>query len=268
MLNQVPRKEKTYTEKGVRVRLIAAVILAAVSFLVLGWVMSKPLTQTGGGSVMAILLFAALIGIAVVMFVGYQKGRRRVPNFKTGKPLIFAAIAITALGFFGAIAIPGIPAMVQTARNNELNNALQKYVNKDWSKKTELPENPKFVMYNTEKNKFYYPENVGLNDYSYAKSNYGAKNPDEANIAIVCKEGSSTKGGYWYDKKTGKKVEDQYVAHATIYAIRLDNWSLIDSTELSVALSKGSKNVNAESMLNAYDINYLCENGHFNKDNK
>lgn len=265
MLNQVPHKEKTYTEKGVRVRLIAAAVLAAAGFLILGWVMSMPLTQTGGGSVMAILLFAALIGAAVVMFVGYQKGRRGVPDFKTGKPPVFVAIAITALGFLGAIAIPGIPAMVQTARNNELNNSLQKYVDKDWDKTAELPDNPKFVMYDTDNNKFYYPENVGLSDYSYAKSNYCAENPEEANIAIVCKDGSSTKGGYWYDKKTGKKVEDQYVAHATIYAIRIDNWSLIDSTELSQTLSKGSKNVSAKSMVNAYDLNYLCENGHFKK---
>ncbi len=151
MLNQVPRKEKNYTEKGVRISLIAAAVLAAAGCLIFGWVMSVPMTKSGGGTVMAIILFALLIGISVVQFVSYQKGRRRVPNFKTGKPLIFAAIAITALGFLGAIAIPGVPRFIQNAKNSELNDTLQKYVKDDWDVGASLPDDPKFVMYDMKK---------------------------------------------------------------------------------------------------------------------
>ena len=122
-----------------RISLIAAAVLAAAGCLIFGWVMSVPMTKSGGGTVMAIILFALLIGISVVQFVSYQKGRRRVPNFKTGKPLIFAAIAITALGFLGAI------------ENSELNDTLQKYVKDDWDVGASLPDDPKFVMYDMKK---------------------------------------------------------------------------------------------------------------------
>ena len=82
MLNQVPRKNKVYTEKGVRARLVAAAILTAAGCLLFGWVMSVPTTKSGGAAPMAIILFAILIGVAIGLFIGYQRDGAEFPALK------------------------------------------------------------------------------------------------------------------------------------------------------------------------------------------
>ncbi|MBQ6430955.1 MAG: hypothetical protein IJJ99_03655 [Oscillospiraceae bacterium] len=253
-----------FTQKGMRGKLIAAAILIALGCVLFGLVMTG-LISLGGGGVLFILLGTILLVTGILLyFVGYRSRVKQYDAPKAGKALSRVALLIVIAGFLCAFALPVVPAVVKSVRDGSLNQALQSSVRDgELERGASLPEDPKFVLYDMDAKKFHYPQDSGLGKVPYADSVYAAKSPEEANIVIAYSDEGTSKGGYWYDENSGKKVADEFVQAARIYAIRLDDWTLIDSMLVTKALPKGSTSAPAKSLLNKYDIETLCSTGEF-----
>ena len=255
------------TQKQMRVRLIFFAVLIAAGCVIFGLMMAAVINPFGEGAMFGILaagLFAAGVGN---YFAGYRKKIKLDGAPKAGRLCSFIALAIVVSGLITAIALPVVPAMMRAARNGELNNALKKYIRDEWSStNANVPENPKFVLYDMEKKQFSYPVDGGIGKEKHlCDHKYAAKTPDEANIAIGYANGGTGTYGYWYDTKTGKKTEDAITQKASFYAIKIDDWSLIDAVNVSEQLQRGQGGANPRGMINAYDITYVIENGRFPK---
>ena len=253
-----------FTQKGMRGKVIAAAILIALGCVLFGLVMAGHVSLGGGGVLIILLGTAFLVTGILIYFVGYRSRVKQYDAPKAGKPICRIALLIVIAGLIGSIALPAVPAIVSGARNNALNQALQQYVKDgDLESGASLPENPKFVLYDMDAEKFYYPQGSGLGRVPYADSAFAAKNPDEATIVIAYSDEGASRGGYWYEENSGKKVADEFVQAARVYAIRLDDWTVIDSKLVTKALRKGSTSAPARSLLSMYDIEAVCSTGIF-----
>lgn len=162
-------------------------------------------------------------------------------------------ILIIISGIFGIVILTSsIPMIGQ----NRLNAKLRHYVKEEFAdENANVPENPKYVLYDLDGKTFSYPTSH--------HNEYAAKEAEEVNVIIAYSDGGTKTIGKWYDKGSGENLSDLQTQSASIYAIRLDNWALIDSKSLSVQLKYGENGKNARGMINEGDIRHVLETGSF-----
>ena len=257
--------QRIFTEKQMRVKLVISAVLIVVGCVLFGLLFTGVISPFGPGTMLMLLATGLMVAGIINYFAGYRSHIKRHNAPKAGKPTSVIALLLVIVGGISAFIVPYVPNFIQTARNNSLDNSLHHYVKTEWSSKNaKVPQNPKFVLYDMDSGRFSYPVSFGIGkEKGLCDNPYAAKNAGEANIAIGYSDGGSSKSGYWYDKNSGKKTEDAFTQKATIYAIRLDDWSLIDQKSESIQQKKGSTGQPARSMVHGYDITYVIKNGCF-----
>lgn len=196
-------------------------------------------------------LFWILLGIRLLKkYKAYQSENPEAAIKKSTKTILIICSVVAGI----VVISSSIPLINQ----NRLNAKLQPYVKEELEENGWVPENPKYVLYDIDHERFSYP--------SSHHNDYAAKNPDEVNVIIAFSDGGTKIVGSWYDKGSGQNLADLQTQGASVYAIRLDDWSLIDVTSYRVQLKYGENGKNARGMVKEADILDLINTGTFPED--
>lgn len=196
-------------------------------------------------------LFWIVLGIRLLKkYKTYQSENPEAGIKQSTKTILIICSIVASI----VVTSSSIPLISQ----NQLNAKLQPYVKEELEENGQVPENPKYVLYDMDHERFSYP--------SSHHNDYAAKNSDEVNVIIAFSDGGTKIVGSWYDKGSGKNLSDLQTQGASVYAIRLDDWSLIDVTSYSVQLKYGENGKNARGMVKEADILEVLETGSFPED--
>lgn len=128
--------------------------------------------------------------------------------------------------------------------NEPLNEYIPKIKDTVVSSDAGLPEDPKFVFYDSNNKEYVYP-------YQYHLYDYGAKTPEEVNL-IVYYSAEIREDGEWVSRWTGEYVKDAKSLRETITIKRLDNGNTVTRKTRNTQLDPDAKGLGEEDDVSGF----------------